>query len=73
MPVFVGMSGAYLRERSSSSSVREYRPPERTARYRRGTVSVLWFSTSGRASSTVSSGSRLTLEVRNQHFDAAVG
>ena len=30
-----------------------YRPPGRAVRYSRGTVSVLWFSTSGRASSTV--------------------
>ena len=60
MPVFVGdVRARSAATRSSSSSVRAYRPPERAIRYSRGTVSVLWFSTSGPASSTVRSDASL--------------
>ena len=46
---------AHAAARASSSSERSYRACGRTCGYRRGTVSRLWFSTSGRAASTAPS------------------
>ena len=52
MPLLVRSPASLDRRRSSRE--RSKRAPGRTCRYSRGTVSVLWFRMSGRASSTTS-------------------
>jgi hypothetical protein len=65
--------GMSLLARRRSSTERPVERALRTWRYRRGTVSVLWFSTSGRTGGTVLSASQLPRGINDRPCSQGLG